>query len=55
MIIQEQSPARVMEVRAKLYELLSHCIPPSIIIKVRPPFFSSPAGLSLTFIVDLWV
>ena len=34
MIIQEQSPARVMEVRAKLYELLSHCIPPTVILKV---------------------
>jgi len=33
MIIEDQSPARVMEVRAKLYELLSHCIPPTIIIK----------------------
>ncbi|PCH42482.1 nucleoside triphosphate hydrolase protein [Wolfiporia cocos MD-104 SS10] len=33
MIIQEQSPARVMEVRAKLYELLSHCIPPTIVLK----------------------
>ncbi|KAI0671496.1 P-loop containing nucleoside triphosphate hydrolase protein [Trametes maxima] len=33
MIVQEQSPARVMEVRAKLYELLSHCIPPSIVLK----------------------
>ena len=35
MIVQEQSPARVMEVRAKLYELLSHCIPPSVVLKVR--------------------
>ena len=35
MIIQEQSPARVMEVRTKLYELLSHCIPPSVVLKVR--------------------
>lgn len=35
MIVQEQSPARVMEVRAKLYELLSHCIPPTIVLKVR--------------------
>lgn len=41
MIIQEQSPARVMEVRAKLYELLSHCIPPSIIMKVRSSCLSS--------------
>ena len=35
MIIQEQTPQRVMEVRAKLYELLSHCIPGTIILKVR--------------------
>lgn len=34
MIIAEQSPQRVMDVRAKLYELLSHCIPPTVIIKV---------------------
>ncbi|KAF8903620.1 P-loop containing nucleoside triphosphate hydrolase protein [Mucidula mucida] len=33
MIIAEQSPARVMEVRQKLYELLSHCIPPTVILK----------------------
>ncbi|KAK0469585.1 P-loop containing nucleoside triphosphate hydrolase protein [Desarmillaria tabescens] len=33
MIISEQSPARVMEVRQKLYELLSHCIPPTVILK----------------------
>ncbi|KIP11197.1 hypothetical protein PHLGIDRAFT_21849 [Phlebiopsis gigantea 11061_1 CR5-6] len=33
MIIQEQSPQRVMEVRTKLYELLSHCIPPSVVLK----------------------
>ncbi|KAI9509833.1 P-loop containing nucleoside triphosphate hydrolase protein [Russula earlei] len=33
MIIQEQTPQRVMEVRAKLYELLSHCIPATIILK----------------------
>lgn len=34
MIVQEQSPQRVMDVRAKLYELLSHCIPPTVILKV---------------------
>ena len=34
MIIQDQSPSRVMEVRSKLYELLSHCIPPTVILKV---------------------
>ena len=34
LIVQEQTPARVMEVRAKFYELLSHCIPPTIILKV---------------------
>ncbi|KAG8785714.1 Replication factor C (RF-C) subunit [Serendipita sp. 397] len=33
MIIQEQTPKRIMEVRGKLYELLSHCIPPHVILK----------------------
>jgi len=33
MIIQEQTPQRVMDVRAKLYELLSHCIPATVILK----------------------
>lgn len=35
MIVAEQSPQRVMDVRAKFYELLSHCIPPTVILKVR--------------------
>ena len=34
LIVAEQSPARVMEVRSKFYELLSHCIPPTVILKV---------------------
>ncbi|KAF8728300.1 hypothetical protein AX14_006829 [Amanita brunnescens Koide BX004] len=33
LIIGEQSPTRVLEVRSKLYELLSHCIPPTVILK----------------------
>ncbi|KAF8599115.1 P-loop containing nucleoside triphosphate hydrolase protein [Ceratobasidium sp. AG-I] len=33
MILQEQTPQRVMDVRAKLYELLSHCIPPTVVMK----------------------
>ncbi|KAI0318720.1 P-loop containing nucleoside triphosphate hydrolase protein [Amylostereum chailletii] len=40
MIVQEQSPQRVMDVRAKFYELLSHCIPPAVILKVRLPCLS---------------
>ena len=39
LIVAEQSPARVMEVRGKFYELLSHCIPPTVILKVRLSFF----------------
>lgn len=35
MIVQEQTPGRILEVRAKLYELLSHCIPATVILKVR--------------------
>uniref|UniRef100_A0A0W0EUW6 Replication factor C C-terminal domain-containing protein n=1 Tax=Moniliophthora roreri TaxID=221103 RepID=A0A0W0EUW6_MONRR len=33
LILSEQTPARVMEVRQKFYELLSHCIPPTVILK----------------------
>ncbi|XP_043214816.1 replication factor C subunit 3-like [Amphibalanus amphitrite] len=33
MIVQEQSPKRLMEVRARLYELMVHCIPPDVIFK----------------------
>lgn len=33
LIVEQQTPARVMEVRGKLYELLSHCIPPTVILK----------------------
>lgn len=35
-IMAERSPARILEVRAKLYDLLSHCIPPTTILKVTP-------------------
>jgi replication factor C subunit 3/5 len=34
LIVSEQSPAKVMEVRSKFYELLTHCIPPTVILKV---------------------
>eukprot|EP01059_Diplonema_ambulator_P001762 TRINITY_DN11480_c0_g1_i1.p1 TRINITY_DN11480_c0_g1~~TRINITY_DN11480_c0_g1_i1.p1 ORF type:complete len:373 (+),score=76.97 TRINITY_DN11480_c0_g1_i1:52-1119(+) len=32
-IIQEQTPKRIWEVRAKIYELLGNCVPPDVIIK----------------------
>lgn len=34
-ILAERSPARLLQVRARLYDLLTHCIPPTTIIKVR--------------------
>lgn len=34
-ILQEQSPTRLLEVRGRLYELLTHCIPPDVILKAR--------------------
>jgi hypothetical protein len=40
-VVQEQSPANLMKVRTGLYELLSHCIPPTMILKVRRPLASS--------------
>ena len=33
----EHSPARILQVRAKLYDLLSHCIPASTVLKVSLP------------------
>uniref|UniRef100_A0A674NHS8 Replication factor C (activator 1) 3 n=1 Tax=Takifugu rubripes TaxID=31033 RepID=A0A674NHS8_TAKRU len=33
-IVSQQSPQRLLEVRARLYELLTHCIPPDVIMKV---------------------
>lgn len=33
-ILAEQSAARLLEVRGKVYELLSHCIPPGVVLKV---------------------
>ncbi|KAL9015173.1 MAG: hypothetical protein Q9173_000204 [Seirophora scorigena] len=32
-IMAEHTPARILQVRAKLYDLLSHCIPPTTILK----------------------
>jgi hypothetical protein len=33
-ILAEHTPARIMQVRAKLYDLLAHCIPATTILKV---------------------
>lgn len=33
-IMAERSPARILQVRAKLYDLLTHCIPPTTILRV---------------------
>ncbi|KAI9228821.1 MAG: activator 1 38 kDa subunit [Piptocephalis tieghemiana] len=33
MILQEQTPARLLQVREKLYELITHCIAPTVILK----------------------
>jgi len=33
MIVKEQSAQRILDVRAKLYELIAHCIPPTLILK----------------------
>lgn len=33
-ILAERSPASILRVRARLYDLLTHCIPPTTILKV---------------------
>ena len=32
-IMEERSPQRILQVRAKLYDLLTHCIPATVILK----------------------
>ncbi|RKP26380.1 activator 1 38 kDa subunit [Syncephalis pseudoplumigaleata] len=32
-MVQEQTPQRLLQVRSKYYELMAHCIPPSVILK----------------------
>jgi replication factor C subunit 3/5 len=34
-ILQEQTAQRLLDVRGKIYELLSHCIPPTVVLKVN--------------------
>ena len=34
-VVEERSPARILQVRAKFYDLLTHCIPASTVLKVR--------------------
>lgn len=44
-IIAEHTPARILQVRGKLYDLLTHCIPATIILKVCSRLKTN-AGLS---------
>lgn len=32
-IMEEHTPARILQVRSKLYDLLTHCIPPTTVLK----------------------
>lgn len=50
LIVQEQTPKRLFEVRGRLYELLSHLIPPDVIFKVC--LHSNMTALPLPGIVD---
>jgi replication factor C subunit 3/5 len=33
-IMEEQSPKRILQVRTKIYSLMTNCIPPELILKV---------------------
>lgn len=55
-MIEERSPARILQVRAKLYDLLTHCIPATTILKVcdsydidRKGHLADPFVQTLTF------
>lgn len=51
-MIEERSPARILQVRAKLYDLLTHCIPATTILKVRSKVFDA-IEFSLTCSCDI--
>ena len=51
-IIAEHSPARILQVRAKLYDLLTHCIPPTTILKVES-FIQKPMCHMLNHSLDV--
>lgn len=40
---------RLLEVRGRLYELLTHCIPPDIVMKVRFPIVTLGARIICDF------
>lgn len=43
-IMVEHTPAQILIVRAKLYDLLSHCIPPTTILKVSVALVFFPSN-----------
>jgi len=43
-IVKEQSAAKLLEVRGKVYELLSHCIPPTVVLKVSRALVGEESG-----------
>lgn len=47
-IMAEHTPARLLQVRAKLYDLLSHCIPPTTILKV---YYLCSLSISLDMLI----
>lgn len=52
-MIEERSPARILQVRAKLYDLLTHCIPATTILKVCEPHDISRTNMLLTSLCRL--
>jgi len=40
--IEERTPARILQVRAKMYDLLTHCIPATTILKVSTYAMTQP-------------
>jgi replication factor C subunit 3/5 len=45
-IVEEHSPARILSVRSKMYDLLSHCIPATTVLKVSHSFGSGKGDLA---------
>ncbi|KAG8898128.1 Replication factor C (RF-C) subunit [Tulasnella sp. 403] len=54
LILKEQTPERLLEVRGKIYELLAHCIPPTTIMKTIAYFVADKSDEAIKADIMHW-
>eukprot|EP01121_Diplochlamys_sp_Union-15-3_P010950 TRINITY_DN3133_c0_g1_i1.p1 TRINITY_DN3133_c0_g1~~TRINITY_DN3133_c0_g1_i1.p1 ORF type:complete len:186 (-),score=21.90 TRINITY_DN3133_c0_g1_i1:27-584(-) len=53
-MLEEQSPTKLLHIRGKLYELITHCIPPTLIIKKLTELLLPKLDSTLKYNVTKW-